>query len=264
MQQVGRVNSSHLSGQYQNRKKFNSTFMKYLLVLCFLGGISCSPKYTASFQDIQKPVYGSPTMAVQQMEVVQDTLVDTAQVPIVVAALENKPTLFKQETLTDLQPDTVITSRQDSILLKNGDVVTGQIIMVTVNKLVYRVSEEKAAQSHSKRATPGKDHVIYLKDVFLINYANGTHETVNFTKMSDPTAFNPKRNRHATVGLILAILSFFPLYGVFLTPFAIFFSVLGLKSQKYKAAMTALVLASFGIILGLIMWNEVLTMTITL
>ncbi len=233
--------------------------MKYLILFnCLIWAISCAPKYTASFQDYSNPPHHDhPVVTTLQEElIVNDTLLTSAILPEeLTASAENKPNEFKREALVDLSPDTVITAKQDTILLKNGDKIVGQITEVTSGKLVCRVSEWTTARSsQSKKGIKDSYQVLLLKDVFLIKYANGTSESINFSEKVSTISLikgDPKKNSLAIFGFVLGILSLFPFYGLLLSIPAILLSLSGIKSEKRTLAIAGIVLGVLGVMLGL-------------
>jgi len=232
--------------------------MKYLMLLYWLVlAVSCAPKYTASFQDYRKPPHHDyPVITTQHEEViVNDTPLGSAMLPEeMTASAVNKPKEFKRAARIDLLPDTIVTAKQDTILLKNGDKIVGQITEVTSNKLVCKVSSwRKVNGSLSKKEIKESNQVIYLDDVFLIKYANGNKETVNFSMKQDPASenkINKKNNPYAIMGFVFGILSIFPIYGTLLSIPAIVLSIQGMKREKRKLARVGLVMGIVGLILG--------------
>lgn len=175
--------------------------MKYLLVLCLFGSVSCAPKYTASFQDYSRKPVNDPAVITAQQMIIGDTAVITKKLPAaVIASSVNNQTDFTFEPPRTIAPDTV-PARQDGSVLKS--------------------------------------------------------ETVNVrSQRTDPASnFNPRKNKFATVGLILAIVSFFPLLGIFIAPIAIASSIVGLNSEKSKRAMAGLVLGCFAVLIGFMWWQ---------
>lgn len=237
--------------------------MKYFILLnCVVWAISCAPKYTASFQDYSSPpLHDHPVVTTLQEEViVNDSLLTSAILPEeLTASAENKPKEFKKEfkheARIDLSSDTVVTAKQDTILLKNGDKIVGQITEVTSGKLVCRVSEWKMVRSSkTKRGKKDTDQVILLKDVFLIKYANGTSESVTFSEKVSASSVikaDPKKNSLAIFGFVFGILSLFPFYGILLSIPAIILSLTGINSERRTLAIAGLVLGVLGAILGM-------------
>ncbi len=241
--------------------------MKYLVLInCLVWAVSCAPKYTASFHEYSHtPSYDQRAINKQQKEIIiPGTTIGSTNLPEgVTASAESRPIKIKHEAMLHLYQDTIIATKQDTILMKNGDAIVGQITQVTSVKLVCRVSEWKTVRAiNSKKHFVGTNQIILLKDVFLIKYANGTNESVNFSEKQDPAVSkgNPKKNAFAVMGIIFGLFSLFPFIGILSSPLAIVFSILGLKSEKRKLAKRGLIYGCIGLVLG-VLWYILLFTT---
>jgi hypothetical protein len=242
--------------------------MKNLILLSWLiWAASCAPKYTASFQDYQ-PVNNTDQLEIisQPEEVVgSNPSLNPATTVALIGSTAIEPKEFKSKTSIDLPRDTVVIVKQDTILLHNGDKILGQITEVTSSKLVCRVSEWKVPRSSGLKKLKKPDQVISLKDVFLIKYADGTSESVNFSQKASTSPVvkgDSKKNTSATLGLVFGILSLFPVYGLLFAVPAIIFSGIGMKSEKKKLASWGLALGIVGIILSVFWLYYLLTVGI--